>query len=220
MAHQTAKAPSGVPASQRLNEIQALLFDLDGVTFQFDANARWRQFTTVCDLPVTEIRRRLLDSGFSETCQRGRLRGERALKECARLLGIRLSMERFRDIWTCALTPDPEVLALVREAKQQATVALLTNNSDIVREDLERRYPAELSLFGPRLYSADIGVMKPDPRSFACALDLLELPAQACLLIDAAPQHTATAASLGFSVHNYHTADGLRKTLIASGLLK
>jgi len=199
--------------------MQALLFDLNDVSFRFDATVRWQGFATLCNLPPAEIRRRLQDSGFSQACDSGRLRGERALRECGRLLSTRLSMERFRDIWVSAFTPDPDVLELVKAAKQRIAVGLLTNNSDIVREGLEIHFPAQIALFGPRLFSADIGILKPDPRSYACALDLLELPAQACLLVDAAPQSTDTAAALGFAVHCYRNPGSLRQTLVEAGLL-
>lgn len=196
-----------------------MLFGLTGVIFHFDPERRWEAFARICNLPSAEIRRRLADSGFLEACERGRLRGERALAECGRLLGIRLSMEQFQTAWVTGYRPDPAVIRLVQLARTRAASAVLSNNSDIARVGLEAAHPVELGLFLPRLYSGDLGVMKPDPRSFAAALRILDLPAEQCLFIDGKFHHTAAAASLGFHTHRFETDTGLSAALREFGLL-
>ena len=199
--------------------LSAILFGLKDVLFHFSPEQRWENFAGICDLPAEEIRRRLADSGFTEACERGRLRGERALVECGRLLDTRLSMDRFQTLWVGCFDPNLEVIQLVQLARRKAASALLSNNSDITRVGLEATYPDELGLFLPRLFSGDLGVMKPDPRSFAAALSLLDLPADQCLFVDAMAHHTAAAASLGFHTHRFENPVGLRNAMDEFGLL-
>lgn len=199
--------------------VSAILFGLKGVLFHFQPARRWESFARICDLPAGEVRRRLADSGFTEACERGRLRGERALVEVGRLLETRLSMDRFQTLWVDCFVANVEVIDLVRLARRQAASALLSNNSDIARLGLEAAHPEVLGLFLPRLFSGDLGVMKPDPRSFAAALNLLDLPAERCLFVDAMAHHTAAAASLGFHTHRYENSAGLKEAMCEFGLL-
>ncbi|MCB1683828.1 MAG: HAD family phosphatase [Pseudomonadales bacterium] len=199
--------------------MRAIVFGLTDVIFRFQLEQRWEAFAGICDLPPDRIRRRLADSGFMEACERGRLRGERALAECGRLLGIRLSMEQFQASWAAGYTPNTEVVQLVKLARNRAASAVLSNNSDIARIGLEAAHPAHLGLFLPRLYSGDLGVMKPDPRSFSAVLRILDLAADQCLFVDGKTHHTAAAASLGFHAHRFETVTGLRSALGEFGVL-
>jgi len=149
----------------------------------------------------------------------GRLKGNKAYKEGIRLLGKRLSLERFVQIWVSAFKPDEAVLELVGELKNRCALALLSNNSDLVRNGLESAYPHVMELFRPQLFSADLGLMKPDPRAFAAALELLGSEASTTLMVDAAICNTSTAESLGLSSHTFRDADGLRTALADCGLL-
>jgi HAD superfamily hydrolase (TIGR01509 family) len=165
------------------------------------------------------MRKRLADSGYAQTCDMGRLKGQKAYMEGIRLLGKRLSLERFTQIWVSAFKPDEAVLELVGELKNRCALALLSNNSDLVRTGLESAYPHVMELFRPRLFSADLGLMKPDPRTFSAALDMLASPAKETLLIDDAISNTSTAEALGLAIHTFQDADGLRGALADYGLL-
>lgn len=149
----------------------------------------------------------------------GRLKGKRAYSEGIRLLGKRLSAERFTQIWVSAFKPNEAVLALVAELKDRCAVALLSNNSVMVRTGLESAYPHVMELFRPRLFSADLGLMKPDPRAFAAAVELLGVTAEATLLIDDSISNTSIAESLGLRGHCFSNTSRLREELTASGLL-
>lgn len=149
----------------------------------------------------------------------GRLKGKKAYAEGIRLLGKRLSLERFTQIWVSAFKPDEGVLKLVGELKNRCALALLSNNSDLVRAGLDSAYPHVMEQFRPRLFSADLGLMKPDPRAFAAALELLGSQAGNTLMIDAASSNTSTAESLGVASHTFVDADRLRVALAGYGLL-
>ena len=200
---------------------QAVLFDLGGVLFRYRPEVRWRAFAEQTELPADEVRRRLSSSGYAMACDDGRFRGNRAYREGIKALGSRMSMERFVQLWVSAFRPDETVLDLARRVQENGgpSIALFTNNSDLVRDGLEAFWPAVLAPFMPRIFSADLGLTKPDPRAYQRAAEVLGHPPDQILVVDDAPVNTAAAASLGFDVIDYSDPEGLEADLRARAVL-
>jgi len=200
---------------------KVVLFDLGGVLFHYEPELRWQGLARQTDLNADEVRRRLSASGYAMACDQGRFRGHRAYQEGIRALGSRMSMERFVQLWVSALRPDEAVheLAMRIRTGGDVAVALFTNNSDLVREGLEAFWPAVLAPFMPKIFSADLGLTKPDPRAYQHAADLLGQPPSEILVVDDAPANTATAASLGFEVIDFVNPDSLEAEFTARQLL-
>jgi putative hydrolase of the HAD superfamily len=200
--------------------VNAVLFDLGGVLFRYEPERRWQTLASLTGLTPDQVAGRLSRSGFSSACDAGRLRGAAAHLEALRLLGTRMSLDRFVAAWVDAFTPDRDVLALAAAAKQHAAVAILTNNSDLVRRGLETRFADALASFMPRIFSCDLGLTKPDPRVFDRAAALLGDAPERILLVDDSAANTAAAASLGFQVHHHKQATALQAHLSSAGLLR
>jgi len=128
-------------------------------------------------------------------------------------------MEHFRNLWISAFVPNEEVVSLVRRLKTHAAIALLTNNSDLVRDGLEDVHGEILELFRPRLFSADLGVLKPDPRVYQIALNLMNSEPDETLFIDDDPKHVAGAQAMDLVTHHFRCAEILERELTTLGLL-
>ena len=199
--------------------LRAAIFDLGGVVFRYREEHRLAGFARISGRSSEELRKRFLDSGYRLACDAGRLDADGAFREGLRLLGRRISMARFRDLWADAYEPDLEVVGLAAALKRRLPVALVSNNSQLAREGLERRHPDVLDLFRPRLFSADAGLLKPDPRLFRTVLQLMGQAASQTLYVDAEASHVAAAAALGFPTHHFTGSAGLEADLAARGLL-
>jgi HAD superfamily hydrolase (TIGR01509 family) len=197
----------------------AVVLDLGGVVFRHHPDRRLDAFARLTGTTAEQVRRSLFDSGYSTSCDAGRLTTDRAYREGVRLLGTRMSLARFRALWISSFEPDNDVVALAQRLKPLVSLALLTNNSTLVREGLEARYPEILDLFRPRLFSADVGQLKPAPGLFHTLLDLLGTTADRVLFVDDTPANVDAAAALGFRTHRFEGADGLARTLAAEGVL-
>jgi len=194
------------------------LFDLGGVLFHYEPGVRWRGLADVAGLTPEEVQKRLSASGYAEACDQGRYRGAAAFEAGVRVLGHRLSRERFTHLWVSAFRPDERLFEIAVQLKARLQVALFTNNSDLVREGLEMLWPAVLAPFLPRVFSADLGLTKPDPRAYLKVAELLGYPPARILVIDDGPANTGCAASLGFPCIDYRGPDDLIRALAAHGL--
>lgn len=199
--------------------IAVVLFDLGGVLFHYQPENRWQAFAEQVQLSPDDVKKRLSSSGFAMACEQGRYRGRRAFEEGLLALGKRMSMERFIHLWVSAFQPDEAVLEIARRTQHHAAIAMFSNNSDLVRQGLEGLWPAVLAPFMPRIFSADLGLAKPDPRAYQKVALLLGHSPEQILVIDDALSNTATAASLGFDVVGYQGPDALAEALAARNLL-
>ncbi len=197
----------------------AVVFDLGGVVFRYRPERRLEAFAAVAGRSPEAVGKALMDSGYSTSCDAGRLTGEAAYREGIRLLGRRIGFERFRSLWISAFEPDPDVVGLAVRLRPRVQVAMLTNNSDLVRGGLEARYPEVMELFRPRVFSADAGLLKPDPRLFSTMLDLLGLGPARVVYVDDDAAHADAAAALGMDSCRYQSAAALACALRARKLL-
>ena len=203
-----------------MSNTKVVLFDLGGVLFRYQPDVRWQAFAEQTDMPAEEVRRRLSSSGYAMACDQGRYRGNRAYKEGIKALGSRMSMERFVQLWVSAFRPDEAVHTIARQLQDAGSaIAIFSNNSDLVRDGLEAFWPAVLAPFMPRIFSADLGLTKPDPRAYQKAAELLGHPASDVLVVDDAPMNTVTAASLEFETIDFTSAEALGRELADRGLL-
>jgi HAD superfamily hydrolase (TIGR01509 family) len=199
--------------------IHAVIFDLGGVAFHYDPQQRLDRFAEHIGEPPEVVRKRLIDSGYARDCDSGRMKGDAVYREGVRLLGHRMTMERFSDLWVSAFSPNDAVITLATALKPRAAVALLTNNSTLVREGLELRHAPAMSVFRPALFSSDVGLLKPDPRIFDAIVNLLGVDPDQALFVDDAAKHVGSAASMGLAVHHFQNAQRLEVELRALELL-
>jgi putative hydrolase of the HAD superfamily len=106
---------------------------------------------------------------------------------------------------------DPEVVSLLSKAREVVTVALVSNATTRLEQDLARH---ELSTLAHIVVSsARIGVAKPDPSFYIIAADQAGAPVDRCLFIDDTPANVAAARCLGMTAVHYQQPDDLRAAL-------
>jgi putative hydrolase of the HAD superfamily len=110
-----------------------------------------------------------------------------------------------------------EVLELLRACRRRAAVALVTNATSRLPDDLRRLGIA--GAFDHLVNSSAVGAAKPEPAIFAAALAAAGVAAAEALFVDDTLGHVEAARRLGLAAHHYTGAAGLRDELLALGLL-
>ena len=106
---------------------------------------------------------------------------------------------------------DPEVVSLLAKAREMVTVALVSDATTRLEQDLARH---ELSTLAHMVVSsARIGVAKPDPGFYTIAADNVGAPVDRCLFIDDTPANVAAARGLGMTAIHYQRPEDLRAAL-------
>ncbi|MDX3229149.1 HAD-IA family hydrolase [Streptomyces sp. ME19-01-6] len=102
---------------------------------------------------------------------------------------------------------DQEVVALLRQARKVAPVALVSNATTRLEWDLQRQGLADLA--DTVVNTARIGVAKPDPQVYRIAAERLGAAADRCLFIDDTAANVVAAREVGMTALHYRQPEDL-----------
>lgn len=123
---------------------------------------------------------------------------------------------RVHDVWSRDVVLDDAVVALL--PLLQVDAVHLATNQDPRRAAQLAPLLAELDVDGA-FVSCDIGAAKPTPEFFAVVLEVLEVAAADCLLVDDSARNVEAARTFGMDAVLHESAAQLREELTARGLL-
>lgn len=113
---------------------------------------------------------------------------------------------------------DKDVVLLIAQLKKTYKTALLSNSSIEYLSRIIARHQLE-SLFDVITVSAEVGLIKPDPRIFHHVLSELDVSAEEAVFIDDNPRNTEAAADLGLKSIVYKNIGSLKEKLGDLGVL-
>lgn len=86
----------------------------------------------------------------------------------------------------------------IRKKRKKYTICLLTNNTATLKRLLKKKFKI-FDVFDYIFNSADIGLLKPDPKFFKYVLKTLKTKPKKCLFIDNNARNVKAAKNLGFN---------------------
>lgn len=109
---------------------------------------------------------------------------------------------------------------LLRSFKQAGYPLYALSNWSVEKFAVIRPKYAFLDWFDDILISAEVKLIKPDPRIFSVFLERAGRKASECLFIDDSRENAAVASRLGFNAIYYQSPEQLKKDLGQYGLLR
>lgn len=199
--------------------ITTVLFDLGGVVCRYEPAPRLEVLAADCGLTADEVHRRVWASGLTADFEIGRYSTAEWYEVVRDRLGLRMGLERFNDVMLSAITPDPEVLAVVDQVRARARTAMLTDNPPLLLEALPTHFPEVAPRFDPFLISCELGVLKPSREIFEAALARLEEPPGDVLFVDDVEANVLGARACGIEAVQFTSVETLRSDLARYGVL-
>jgi putative hydrolase of the HAD superfamily len=214
-------APAAPPPADLLADpqVEALVIDLDGVIRQWDEGSR-AEAEADLGLPLGAIEASAFDPARFEPA----MTGEISFDGWCAAVGEAVAAEHgvaadavakvFADT---RFDVDAEVLALVDRVHERVPVALLSNASSRLVEELRQAGLADH--FDAVVGSADIGACKPDAAAFTAAAARLGVPPEQCLMVDDRLANVEGARAAGMQAIQFTGAEPLADALGEAGLL-
>ena len=155
---------------------------------------------------------------------RGTITAEEFWRQFAARAGLHLNRTQLDELnrwdvrmWT---TQNPPMIAWQLALKQRGLLtAILSNMGDAVLAGVQREF-TWLSRFDVRVWSCELGVIKPEPAIYRHALEKLGTRLEETLFLDDRPANVEAAIALGMRGLVFTTVVGLRADLIVAGLDK
>jgi putative hydrolase of the HAD superfamily len=193
---------------------------MDDVLSHYDRSARVDHLSAISGRTHETVRQAIWGSGLEDSADAGLISDEEYLTAMGEILGCHVT----RDDWLAArrasISPNVEVLALVRKLSARYRIAVLTNNCQLVTDNIQYLNPAVAELFGPQVYaSASFGAAKPAAHTYLRCLDAVGVSATETLFIDDLEVNVEGAISAGLHGHVFTGAGSLSDELERRKLL-
>jgi len=221
IAHPRASGPPSdvsVP-DVALRPADALVIDLDGVIRHWHPDAVSR-IEDGLGLPAGTVGA----EAFAPVRLEAAMRGELAFDDWCAAIGEAVAAEHpvaaeavAKGFAATSWDIDGEVLRLVDAVRVEAPVALMSNASTRLVDDLRSSGIADR--FDAVVGSAAIGAIKPEPAAYLAAARHIGTPPERCLFVDDRPGNVIGAREAGMQGHLFTGAADLEAVLQATGLL-
>ncbi len=193
-----------------------LFFDIGNVLVGFDYGLALGQLRPLCARPAALEEPALME--WRAAYEAGQCDRARFVREAIDQIGFQGSEAAFARAWCEIFTPNPPMNRLLRRLRGHRLVHL-SNISDLHLDYLQGEIP-EFALFDAGIYSFEAGMLKPDPRIFALALERHAPDPGSALYVDDLPGNVEAARAAGIRTWHYHPHDHplFEAWLIAHGI--
>ncbi|MDR1144656.1 MAG: HAD family phosphatase [Verrucomicrobiales bacterium] len=199
-------------------KISTLFFDLGKVLVDYDFNIALGRVAARSPLDLTRLQdRAYADFPLIDDYESGRVTTPRffaAMKEHFRFDGSAAELEL---IWCDVFTPLDRHIQYARALAEHYPLAIISNTSDAHIRFLEERHDF-FGLFQKRIYSHQVGHMKPSAEIYQIALAEMGGVREESLLIDDLETNILGAAKLGWQTIHLRPEVDLRLALRGYGL--
>jgi len=164
--------------------IQAVIWDLGGVLLRTEDYAPRRALAQRYSMTLGELEDFVYSGESGDRAQRGEISVEQHWENLRARLGLSpAEFQAFRDQFWGGDRLDTDLVAYIRQLHGDFKTGLLSNAfSDLRRLVAETWKFADV--FDEMIISAEVGLVKPDPRIYHLALDRLGVAPEAAVFID------------------------------------
>jgi HAD superfamily hydrolase (TIGR01509 family) len=194
-------------------KISAVCFDLGKVLIDFDWQQVLQKVAKKSPLSPEEIGARMSHDNELLGYERGAVTSAKFFAHLKKTLEYKGTTKELRRAFTEIFTPLTENIALAALLAPHYPLAIISNTNDAHITYAEGAY-SFFSLFPHRIYSHEVGAMKPDLKIYERARDAVGLPDPAeMLFIDDLEPNILGAVALGWQTIHLRPEVDLRESL-------
>jgi putative hydrolase of the HAD superfamily len=194
--------------------IRAVFIDFGGVLIRTEDQAPRERLARRLGIPFETLYEVIFESESSHLASLGRISEEQHRQACARTLGVpRDEMGRVWDEFFAGDQADMELYHLLVGLHPLRQVGLISNAWSGLRALITRA--GWLDAFDALIVSAEVGIMKPDPRIYQLALEALGVDPQEAVFVDDTLANIEAARMLGMAVIHFTRPQAARQELTA-----
>jgi HAD superfamily hydrolase (TIGR01509 family) len=164
--------------------IKALIFDFGGVLVRMVDDRPRLMLAEQLQVPLSHLDDLVFFSDSARRASRGEIKVDQHWMAVGDALGIPSEdMPRFLEKYWSADDVNWELLDFIKSLHPRYKIGLLSNAWDDLRQTMHERWNMEV-LFDDLVISAEVGIVKPDPRIYQLAVERLGVHPDECVFID------------------------------------
>lgn len=185
--------------------IKAVIFDMGGVLLRTEDLTPRARLAAQLGVTLRELEHLVFSSESSILAERGRIPEEAHWAWVCAHLGLSPSAcQQFQDQFWAGDRLDTHLIAFLRSLRPRLKTALLSNAWSNTRHVVLQRYDF-LDVFDVVIFSAEVGMRKPEAGIFQHILSRLEVEPQEAIFVDDLLPNVEAARALG--IHAIHFRD-------------
>lgn len=202
-------------------KISTIVFDLGRTLIHFDFNIALMRVAEHSYLNAEEIEAAVYANDMSGPKERpdiidryeiGHISTENFFSELKTMLQFKGTPQDLEAIWCDIFTPLEEHIQLAKLLAEYYPLCLLSNTSEAHIRFVETKYDF-MSIFRKRLYSYELGMLKPDPAIYHRTIEEMEADKFETLLIDDREENVVAASKLGWQTIHLRPEVSLKAAL-------
>jgi putative hydrolase of the HAD superfamily len=198
--------------------IRTIVFDLGNVLIPFDWQRGYQAFAQASPYPAEEVRRRIKETGLFDGFERGRVEPRAVAERVSAFLGLNVSFDRFREIWSSIFLPETllgdDMLARLHARYR----LLLLSNTDAIHYNWVReKYPI-LRHFDHSVLSFELGLRKPEPGIYQETIARANCEPGEIFFADDREDNVAGALAAGIDAVQFQSGEQLERELKSRGV--
>jgi epoxide hydrolase-like predicted phosphatase len=190
-----------------MTKIRAVIFDFGGVLVRMvDDNPR-QQLASQLGVTLSRLDELVFSSQSAQQASRGEITVDMHWEEVRKALHIEPeTMPAFLEQYWSADDVNWELLEYIRKLKPAYKIGLLSNAWDNLRQTMHERWHID-GLFDVLVISAEVNMVKPDPRIFHLALERIGCLPTESIYIDDMEENVMAARREGLiAIHHRDTS--------------
>jgi putative hydrolase of the HAD superfamily len=198
--------------------VEALLFDLGKVLVDFDFELGLKHFVARSALSRDEFAKVILDQAWIQRYETGAITSadyHRYLRDHGQL---EMDLDEFHFAWSAVFLPElivPE--ALLARLRTRYPLILVSNTNESHATFIARTYKV-LDYFDHKIFSHEVGYMKPDRKIYDAAIAVAGKPPESLFFTDDRAENIESALKLGIQAHHFRSLDELLVSLKECGV--
>jgi FMN phosphatase YigB (HAD superfamily) len=184
---------------------KAALIDIGNVLLSFDFESALVRLVPPGDPDPMKRVDSLLER--KDDYEAGRIPEDEFISWASERLAFTGSADSFRETWRSIFDPIPAMWKTIAALKARGLRLFLFSNINSIHGPWAIDTYEVMNHFDGRVFSYEVGSLKPEPEIYHAALQLHDLQPETTLYIDDLPANIATGRDLGFPSHQYDYQD-------------
>ena len=193
-------------------EIKLVIFDIGKVILDFDHMITCNKLAKYSKKDARYIYDFIFNSEMLDEYERGEINSMEMFSAISGELGLDISFEKFKEIWSNIFTLKEGIEQLIHRVKTLAKIAVLSNTDEMHFEDIRDKVEI-IKDFDWLFLSYEAGYRKPEKEIFEYAINKTGISPENIIFIDDIQEFVEAANKLGITGILYKDIITLKKDL-------